>query len=270
MKTEKTEAEAVQELADAIRAARTPLPEGSLPYAVLPPGYTAKHLEEILPAPRSINASPTMHELPGWLAYVNRFKLDTTWIMAGRTPDGATIQAALDYHGPGKPSWCKHRASLQLKLSNQWRKWMGNSGKWLSQEDMAEFIQDNIRDVSAPPGAEMLEVFQTLLISKGVEFGSSINLDNGQVRFAYNESVAAKTGAPDVVVPTEFSLGIPVFDYGASYAVGCRFRYKLDAKKLLLRFDCAQADRIVEDAIKVACDQIAVSTLIVPVMGLLS
>lgn len=269
MSDTKTEHEALRASLDRAAAERVQMPPNSIPYAVLPPGYSLASLEPYLPAPMAINEHPTFNELLGWVDYVNDFKAPETRIMAARMSHGARFRAFLDYHGLGAPARNKHKATVDLLWSTQWSSWANRAGKWLTQDEMAEWIQDNIQDLAKPSGAEMLEVCQTLRLTKSVEFESSHVLATGQVRFSYLEGVAAKGGA-DVVVPSEFTLGIPVFANAAAYAVPCRFRYKLDAKKLTLRYDVVGADRIVEDSIRGFVDEIAEATGIRPSMGVVA
>lgn len=243
------------------------VPEGSAPFRVIPNAYSIQSIESFLPSPLRIRARPTFKTFAGWVSYVNGFKRPTTLILGEANTSGGSVEAALDYHGPESPSWSTHSAILQLEMSKAFSAWIQASGRWHTQVELAEFVQDNIQDITSPAAATMLEVVQKLKMTKDIQFDSSVALESGATQFAYAEKVTAKAGDGNLEIPGGFSLGIEVFQHGARYEVPCRFRYRIDERKLKLRYDVINPTIIIDDAFKEVMKQIEEATHIKPHLG---
>lgn len=262
------ETESALAIAFATRAmSENGLPQNSMPFRVVPNGYSLTPLEGFLPAPTRIKARPSFTAFAGWAEYVNTFKCEDTMILGEANTSGGSIEAALDYHSAESPSWTTHWAVLTLEMGKGFATWIQNSGKWQDQVGLAEFVQDNIHDINDPPAATMLEVVQKLKMTKDIQFDSSVALESGATQFAYIEKVTAKAGDGNLEIPGGFSLGIEVFRHGQRYEVPCRFRYRIEEKKLRLRYDVINPQVIIDDAFKGVMQQIEEATNIRPYHG---
>jgi hypothetical protein len=84
-------------------------------------------------------------------------------------------------------------------------------------------MEDNFVDVVQPAatfdpyrrygriGNDMLAVSRGLEAKTDVRFASAVRLDNGQVRFKYEEDVSGSVQDGLMEVPQKFAVGIPVF-----------------------------------------------------------
>lgn len=155
-------------------------------------------------------------------------------IYIDREPAQPRVIAVLNGHDGAGPGWGDHRVEIVFRFTSQWRKWTAIDGKMLGQIEFAEFIEDNLADIAAPAGAEMLEIAQYLSVTRGVDFKSSVRLSNGQVQFQNIENMDAKVGAGQIAIPETITLGIAPVMGLPPFRVEARFRYRLVAGKLTL------------------------------------
>ena len=170
-----------------------------------------------------------------------------------RNPEKPAVVAVLNGSGPNGPGWADYRVQISFRPTPQWLKWKAIDGKLLPQANFAEFVEDNLEDISDPAGGAMLEIVTYLQATRTVSFKSGIKLSSGQIQFQNLEDIEAKVGAGSIAVPETFTLGIaPIFGL-ASYAVPARFRYRIQDGKLQMGFKLQRVEtmmgQIIEDVI---------------------
>jgi uncharacterized protein YfdQ (DUF2303 family) len=170
-----------------------------------------------------------------------------------RNPEKPAVVAVLNGHGPKGPGWADFRVQINFRPTPQWTKWKAIDGKLMPQATFAEFVEDNLEDISDPAGGAMLEIVTYLQATRTVNFKSGIRLSNGQIQFQNMEDIQASVGAGSIAVPETFTLGIaPIFGL-TSYAVPARFRYRIQEGKLQMGFKLQRVEtmmgQIIEDVI---------------------
>jgi len=228
--------------------------------ALVPIGYKIETLdnEKYNEAPREIRENLTLCDAKSFVDYFQCFATSRTVIFSAL--ESRKFKAVFDYHQINSPAWGKHTATLTLKHSSEWLVWEANSKRALSQEEFAEFVQLNLRDVIEPAGADLLEVAQTLQAKKKVDFLSGIRLDNGQTQLTYSEVIEGTAGPKgSLKIPEKFVLALRVFNGMDRYRVEAFLRYRIgDDKKLRFIFQLDCPDRIVEDAFEQVKKQLEV------------
>ena len=200
-------------------------PQGGV--AIMRPDGVLEHLRPIDMPLTHVKQVVAFHDAGSLIHYVNRFKHDgvKTTIFADYT--APKIVAIIDYHDGGVPDYLHHRAEFVPPWSEQWARWRAIDGKPMSQTDFAEFIEENMVDVVAPEGAVFLDLVTGLMAKKKVSFESGIRLQDGSNQLTYAEDIEAR-GKGNMVVPSDFSIGLPVFFGGDSYRVRCLLRYRIN------------------------------------------
>lgn len=223
--------------------------DGGRPFTLLP-GGTLQSLEAYLPAPSFRRGDVEFYDAESFGLYVNRFKDATSLLFADKVARRFT--AVLDYHeeGPtGAPRWGRNRAALPLRHTRSWQTWAAANKQSTNQTAFAQFLEDNIPDVAAPAGAEIVEVARTLEARKAVTFESAIRAQNGAYKFAYHEDIQGTARAGSLSIPEEFTLGLQPFEGSPIYRVMARFRYRIgEGGKLSLWFDLVRLDDVLDAA----------------------
>jgi len=237
----------------------------AMPFVIVPKDCDLKSLEHLLQrdVPKRRTASVTLYDPDSFAGYVNAFKVPETRLFADIQQ--RTILAIVDYHeggAAGKARWGSHRATLTLRATVPWATWSDQNGKPMTQAAFAAFIEDNLVDVASPDGSVVLAVSRSMEATKGLKFSSDTRLDNGQVQFAYHETVdgAARINERRVPIPPEFILALAPFEGAEPYKVTARLRYRIQDGKLQMWFDLLRPQRIVEDAFGKVLETVGVAT----------
>lgn len=172
-------------------------------------------------------------------------------------PDARTLTAVLNEHDKDhhRAGWRDFRAVYKAELSREFTNWLQHNKKPMEQEDFAIFLEDNIADVVEPSGESLLQIALTLQAKTEVNFSSHKRLDNGQVQFAYSETVDARAGTGMIEIPREFTIGLRLFKNGDGYKIRARLKYRLGGGKLKFWYELDRADNAIEDAFQAYVDQ---------------
>lgn len=147
-------------------------------------------------------------------------------VVAYADADTCALVAVLNDDQPATPGWRDYRVSLKLTPTEEWTAWK-NGQNLGPQQRFAERIEDGLREIVDPSGAEMLELAQTLHVSVGAKCKSGLRLANGETQFTYEEDVQATAGkAGNITIPNEFTLGIAPFIGTEPYEVKARLRFQ--------------------------------------------
>lgn len=234
---------------------------GDAHFLMLPPEYkhidVTKAIEEALPEPHRKHTAVTLADLDSFLKYAeDQASPANCYIYAH--PDTRTLVAVLNDHGKGFsgiPGWRDFRASYTAELSREFSAWHKNDRRPMEQEEFATFLEDNVADIAEPSGETMLQVALTLQAKTEVAFSSSRRLDNGQVQLTYTETIDARAGAGDIMIPREFALGLRLFKNGEGYKVKARLKYRLGGAKVKFWYELDRVENAIEDAFKAYMDK---------------
>lgn len=225
-------------------------------FVVVPEGYKVEDIEKFLAAPARARATITAETPEAFVAYYNRF-VDEEVGMVFACTETFTVTGIIDWHAPGDVAgFAEHRVVYEAPRSDEWKIWTGMNGRAMPQTDFSRFIEDNVKDIREPDGADVLEVARQLEVKKKVEFASAERLSDGQREFTYNEEVEGSTRRGQLKIPEEFKLGIPVFIGGELYEVIARLRYRIDGGQLRLWYDLLNPHEIERDAFGVVVEKI--------------
>lgn len=220
---------------------------------VLPEGF--KHVdvtaivEKSFAEPERKKGRRELLSIESFIQYVkDQDKTGAGYIYADTNDTSLTAVFNDDKAGPG---WRDHVAVFKPQKSPEFSGWIANNKKPLEQEEFALFLEDNIADVCEPSGEVLLQVALTLQAKTDVQFSSARRLDNGQVQFAFTETIDARAGANgSIEIPREFTLGLRLFKNGAGYKVRARLKYRLGGGKLKFWYELDRIDTTIENAFK--------------------
>lgn len=199
-------------------------------------------------AARPAHGAVLMDDRASLVAYVNRHQhKDTSAIFADY--DAGTITARLDWHPHngsqasefGASGTDRHRATLKLRDSEEWKRWHKMQGQMHAQADFALFLEENAADIHVPEPSIFIELARDLEAASGMTFKSRNRLDNGDMEFHFAEESRITNRA---IVPDSFTLSIPLYQGEAAEAVQAKFRWKALPGGLTLGFVWHRAEYI--------------------------
>lgn len=237
---------------------------------------TTLSLEKFADNPRRKRATVTVHDQASFADYVNAQKINAVTALFGCvTESGGSFSGIIDYHANvtvpvvgGGANWGEHRVTLPLAFTPEWKRWIANDGKALTQVEFAEFVQDNLPDIVTPAAADLLEVVQDLIAKKSVSFRSTQRLDNGQTGLLYDEQIQTNKREGQIEVPHEFTISIAPFVGSPAVGITARLRFRIaDGGALFFIYKLNQPHKVVEAAFDSARSYIAQKTEIPVLLG---
>lgn len=167
-------------------------------------------------------------------------------------PDARKITAVFNDQRRAKyAGWRDHRAVFTAEHTQEFTNWMASNGagKAMDQMRFAEFIEDNLADITEPSAQALLDVATTISAKTEISFGSARRLDNGQVQLQYTEAINATAGAGGALqIPREFHLGLRIFKNSVGYKLRARLKYRLNSGTVKFWYELDRPERAVEDA----------------------
>jgi uncharacterized protein YfdQ (DUF2303 family) len=281
-----------------------PLPEGALPPDLLVEEphvavvYDGKggvdirslkpHIDEARGRPSQRTGTARAKTLESFIDLTCRHKVESSAVFADASWKAPSLTAVIDYHAesdtecatetagddPGA-RFCRHRIHYDFPLSDQWRIWVENNGKVMSQENFAAFLEDHIAEIAAPFPQEEAEVkakYKTVLgapltlldlsreleVTVGAKIKSKHRLESGEQAIVFEtEHTSTNTRGEAVEVPGMFLIQVPIFDRGEPGRVFARLRYRPAGEQGVLWFyelhrpDLAVAERVDADVERV-------------------
>src|SRR6185369_12419611 len=107
---------------------------------------------------------------------------DQSYIYAD--PDQRTICAVFNDHRAADAGWRDHRVDFKAEYTPEFDRWLLNNGasKARGQTEFAEFIEDNLADITEPFAQQLLNVATTIQATSGINFSSAKRLQDGQTQ----------------------------------------------------------------------------------------
>lgn len=158
----------------------------------------------------------------------------------------------------GPNEWGSVYADLQLVNSPEAQRWLAASGKYMAQQDFAEFCELNLDTFSSPAAATILEIAQTFQAKSTVDFSSAVRLSSGAIKLKREEQINATAGErADISIPEELTVALPLFKYGKAYAVRARLRYRIVDSAVKLSVLLVDPEMAIEHAFKEVMDEVS-------------
>lgn len=207
----------------------------------------------LAPHPRRPDVTRAVSDIDSLLAELERRPLDpaasTVWgdRHAGEVTVIYNDHAAL----PGPAGWRDDRLVLSLKADRDWAAWHAISGKWFSQEDFGNTIEDLLHTITDPDQADLLEIIETIRASSSASFESRINRHDGSQVLGYTEEVKASAGRTSgrLEVPQTLTLALrPWEGHVEVYDVPAYFRLRVQGGSLALAVKLKPTEQIVRAA----------------------
>lgn len=213
-------------------------------------------IEKAGAAPRRKQGTVQLGDLTSFNAFVtDHGAFASTYVYAD--PDARSLTAVLNDHVKigDTAGWRDLRAVYKAELSREFATWMTANKLPMDQEAFAIFLEDNIADVCEPSGETLLAIAMSLQSKTEVNFSSARRLDNGQVQFAYNETIETRANGGSLEVPREFCIGLRLFKNGEGYKVRARLKYRLNSGKLKFWFELDRPENAIEEAFQAYVEQ---------------
>lgn len=248
----------ILETGSALAESRLP-PEaqgGHTPYVLLPPQYTVKDLESLLPAPTRKRGIVTMQDSPSFIEYLKKHGEEDHCVIYADVDYEAgkySLTAVINDNGAGSAQWRDHRAMLSPILSLEWKRWTANNAKSMEQSVFAAFLEDNLGDIATvdgmPTGKDMLEMALAFEANSDKRFKKKLDLQGGGQHLEYIDQADEATTVK-MRFFERFSIGIPVFQGSSEgFHIEARLKFRTTGGALAFWFELVRPDRVFKTAV---------------------
>lgn len=236
-------------------AALSPTKVGDAYVVNVPPGYTQQDITKTVEAasarPNRKRGTVELTSVDSLVQYCqDQQATPCAYVFADA--DTRTITAVFNDQRD-VPGWRDHRAVFKAALTPEFERWQGRNGhtRAMTQTEFAEFIEDNLADITEPTAQQLLEVATTIQAKTDINFSSAKRLQDGQVQMTYTEAINATAGANGALtIPKEFQLGVRIFKNGEGYRLRARLKYRLGGGGVKFWYELDRPERAIEDAFK--------------------
>lgn len=152
------------------------------------------------------------------------------------------------------PNWRQEKVTYIPETSLEWEEWTKNNKEKMRQEEFALFLEEHLCDIVDDTNGKttaltLLQAVTNLYEVRNVTYGRTVSLSNGMASFEFREEDGQKG---QIQVPTEFVVGIPVFEDGPAYTIRAKLRYRIDRNSgaLCLWYELQLINRNFKNAIE--------------------
>lgn len=256
----------VQDTAAAAVIKPIAIPEATFPAVVVPDGHKVVFLEQAVynehcQAPERKAGNVQVQQVASLLEYWSLYSDEDSRAFAD--PATASVLAILDYHHSSAERtarWGKHRVTLTLTKTDEWKIWKSQDGKPQTQGDFADFLEDNAPDIIEPNAATFVEAARDLRAKSEVSFQSAQVAKDGSINFAYQEETKGSFGKANMEIPERFTIAVPVYDGMDKVRIQARLRYRINGGKLTMWYSLHRADYHEREAFRLVVNQIEEKT----------
>ncbi len=233
-------------------------------------------IEKWRTAPERRAGTAAVQTLRSFIELTARHKDADSVIFAQTNWPNPSLTAVIDYHQTdGVARFGKHRIAYPFPCTREFTNWVNRNGKPFSQSEFAEFIEDNIMDLSVPLDGErtqyealfrtqfavptdLVELASGLQVAVNSKVKSTYKTRTGESEIAFETTHTGANGEP-LHVPGLFMLSFRAFVDGAELRLPARLRYRLKEGALtwsyqLYKWEDALRDRIAADLALAARD----------------
>lgn len=232
---------------------KNPDPDGKH-YAVVPIGWDCLSLPTS-ELPLRPAATAKMRDAASFISYWLDHAVDRSRIYASLDPafflavfdDFDSAAANLDGDVAEQADWRGFRCEFKVPASREWGIWTEKNRKTMTQLAFAEFLQDNLPDVTEPTGAELLEMALNFEASSAGAFIASQRLHDGSHNLTWK---ADNNASGTVKLPEFITLSIPVFENEEASLITARLRYRVKDGSLVIWYELVRPHKVLEAAFR--------------------
>lgn len=235
------------------------------------PGLEPVHeiLEKYRLFPKRKEGVAKVQTLGSLISLTNRHKTSDSVVFADLNWRNPSITSIVDYHrdsSGGNADNCRHRIRYDFPLSDEWKIWIENDGKVMSQQDFAYFLEDRIPDLSSPTDGEKASVerdFSTtaalpsqlvslsrkMQVNVASQVKTETRLESGEGQILWEESHTGADGQP-VKVPGIFILCIAPFFMGEKVRIPVRLRYRMQERRVVWFYNIYRPDLVITSQVE--------------------
>ncbi|MGV0961829.1 MAG: DUF2303 family protein [Limnohabitans sp.] len=228
-------------------------------FLIVPAGYESKEIsfDEFRQTPIRNKGVMVVSTVESLFAFVERELLPGTTVCLA-DQDNGSFKIIFNYSGGGdKPGFSDRLVALSLKPTTGWSRWSEKDKVRMDKLAFADFIDENIPDISEPAAAEVIEMIKQLKVHRKAEFISVVDPKTGFTNLSFNEQTSGETLKGNIGFFDKMVLGLTPFRGSEKYRVDASLRFEItDSNKLKVFYSLINADLVEEHAFNVEREKV--------------
>lgn len=211
---------------------------------------TTVDVREYLPRPSRAAGRRQVSEVVSFLEELDRRPLTTESTLWGDYNTG-TVTAVYNDHGDIAGGWRDDLLTLQLIPDPDWAAWTAMSGKFYSQTEFSDRLEELIHTVISPDQADLEEIVRDLRAHKTAVFESRSDPSVSTQSVTYTEEVRASAGTAtrQLEVPRTITLRLrPWEGHIDTYDIDAWFRIDTEGGRLTLAIKLTPVQQLLRKA----------------------
>lgn len=235
-------AEEIQKLTDVIGRVIDADADGTTPVVRIHQNTKLMALERFRQRPTFMQRSIEFGDAEEFIRYCSEFGGVHSAGFASLRP--LVVDYVIDYGRVNEPQWAAHRAHFKPAISPQWAAWQKRNRTPMTHREFAEFIEEHLKDITAPEAAAMLEMITSFSASGTQKFASGIRLQSGDVQLQYSHEVRGASKSGQVEIPPQFVILIPLYEFHEYVSLIAHLRYRLQEGELRIWYEFLRLDEV--------------------------
>ena len=253
-------------------------------YSILPDGYkigtfdTGKRNEElderrtVRDTGRPLRNTGTIDvaDVESFVLMVGRENIPETTIVTANM-DRRQFTAIVNFAEDGqKAGHGDRKISLEMQTTLEHDRWTKNNRARMTQLQLADFLEENLENITEPPAAEMIEMISNLKVKRNAVYHAVIETETGEQSLSFSETIKGETQNGSFDFKSKFKIAITPFRGSKPYEITCNLRFSVDDQSLRIFFSMVNISKVVEHAFEEENRKMRgeMSTLDVPVINI--
>lgn len=212
----------------------------STPIVATPPGYELHDLERLLVRPNRQRGRIIVTTPESFVRAASDGDPESARVYVDELV--GTFTGILNHGKTNEPGWGDYVVVYEPAYSIEFKEWhrLVSQGA-LTQDALAQFLEDHFADVASMSGGELLALVRDFKVSMSGSFSRATNLSNGSIEFAY---AMENKGKSSIEVPELLVLGLPMFEGTEKVEIPVRFKYRLNEARLTFALEFVGFQRL--------------------------
>lgn len=233
--------------------------------------------EEWRTAPARRKGTAKVDTLAAFIALTNRHKDAGSALFAQSAMPSPSLTAVLNYHGlDHAPRFGDHRVLYDFPLTDEFKVWVGQSGKPMGQGEFAAFLEEHAAELAAPMDgettfygglfkerfatpSELIALSRSLEVFVGQKIKRQERLSSGErvIEFAAEHTDAK---GQKVDIPGIFMVSVPAFVDGQPVRIPARLRYRAAGADVIWYFQLYRPEALLREEVQRCLNDAAAET----------
>ncbi|TPQ24911.1 DUF2303 family protein [Methylomonas koyamae] len=215
-----------------------------LTLALVPSDHKIESLEKYQQFPRAFRGVFSTDVLEQYIAYINANATDQSAVYIDQV--GMTALGIIDQGDGANPEWGRHKAKLALNKTPGFAALLENNGRWLKQNDLIEFVEDWISNLTfTDPDGEMLtpQLILNTLKKLTVKTVSETNQESQAYTQGLTKLEQLEVKAKGAELPEQFSFAVEPYVGFDTRVFVAKLQGRSDGNQVLLRYRILQLEQ---------------------------